>query len=61
MMEYKVRYPKSARKQWAYENACDCIMLGLGMPAWKSCGLSVTQRYKVWWRAAQDVGNLSMV
>lgn len=61
MSEYKLRYPKSIRKQWAYENACDCIMLGLGMPAWKSCGLSVTQRYKVWWRAAQDVGNLSMV
>lgn len=61
MPEYKLRYPHDQRKQWAYENACDCIMLGLGMPAWKSCGLSLSQRYKVWWRAAQDVGNLNMI
>ena len=59
-MTYKRRYADQA-EQNAYENACDCIILGLGMPAWKSCGLSVRQRYKVWWRAAQDVRNLSMV
>ena len=61
MPEYTIRYPDNDRKQSAYENACDCIMYGLGITAWKSCGLSKGQRYKVWWKAAQDVGNLSMV
>lgn len=61
MSEYKLRYPENDLKQDAYENACDCITCGLGMTAWKSCGLSLSQRYKVWWRAAQDVGNLSMI
>lgn len=61
MPEYKLRYPCDQQKQQAYENACDCIMWGLGMTAWKSCGLSLSQRYKVWWKAAQDVGNLEMI
>lgn len=61
MPEYKLRYPHDQRKQGAYENACDCIMYGLGMTAWKFYGLNTGQRYKVWWKAAQDVGNLSMI
>lgn len=61
MPEYKIRYPHDQRKQWAYENACDCISWGLGMTAWKYYGLSIEQRYIVWWRAAQDVGNLNMI
>ena len=61
MPEYKLRYPCDQQKQQAYEDACDCISSGVGMTAWKSCGLSLSQRYKVWWRAAQDVGNLEMV
>ena len=28
MPEYKLRYPHDQRKQWAYENACDCILWG---------------------------------
>lgn len=61
MPEYRLRYPDDQQKQQAYENACDCIVWGLGITAWKSCGLSLSQRYKVWWKAAQDVGNLEMV
>ena len=29
MPEYKIRYPHDQRKQWAYENACDCISWGV--------------------------------
>ena len=61
MPEYRLRYPHDDRKQWAYENACDCIIYGLGMSAWKCYGINMYQRHIIWWRAAQDVGNLSMV
>lgn len=61
MMEYKLRYPKNLRKQWAYENACDCIIFGIGMTGWKSCGLDPIQRKLVWSAACKDVGNLEMV
>lgn len=61
MPEYKLRYPKDLRKQWAYENACDCILLGIGSGHWKSCGLDRIQKAIVWNRACKDVGNLGMV
>ena len=61
MSEYKLRYPKDQRKQWAYENACDCIIFGIGMSAWKSCGLDGLQRRIIWNAACIDVGNLEMV
>lgn len=61
MEEYPIRYPRDMRKQWAYENACDCILWGLGLPAWKSCGLDKIQRRIVWSRACKDVGKLNMI
>lgn len=61
MPEYKIRYPHDDRKQWAYENACDCIIFGIGMVGWKSCGLDFIQRKLIWSAACRDVGNLNMV
>lgn len=61
MPEYTIRYPDNDRKQSAYENACDCILSGIGIAAWYSCGLDKTQRTIVWGRACRDVGQLEMI
>lgn len=53
-MSYKKRFADD-QKQFAYENACDCLYYGYGKRYWNNCGLSEHDAEKVWEKAYSDM------
>lgn len=43
--------------QNAYENACDCLIYGMGPNHWGDCGISPDMRKEVWAVAWYDMGD----
>ena len=54
-MTYKKRYTDK-QKQYAYENACDCLIYGYGKEVWNTCNIKDQKELNdIWNKAIKDL------